>query len=167
MVLLLILLLAPDLASLSREAEQIDRLIEQLGSERYAERQAATTTLKHVGEPALDALRRASRNSNDAEIRRRAKRLVENIEVQVFQQRVQAIRRSQLSPEKKGQELKKLLRLGVTQKETYDLLGRPSVMFCSKHSWTSYYDQYRLVVSYDQYGRVSSIDPAEPVSSPD
>jgi RNA polymerase sigma factor (sigma-70 family) len=61
------------------EAE-IERLIKQLGSEKFTEREAATTALEKIGEPAYDALRRAADAGDDVEIRRRAERIMGVIE---------------------------------------------------------------------------------------
>jgi hypothetical protein len=57
----------------------IARLIEELGDRRYAKREAAERALRQIGVPALDALREAARNK-DAEVRRRATRLLRQIE---------------------------------------------------------------------------------------
>src|SRR4051794_39018486 len=54
---------------------QVDRLIRQLGSDRYAQRESATQALDRLGGPALPALRKAA-GSPDPEVRRRARRLV-------------------------------------------------------------------------------------------
>jgi len=54
----------------------IARLIGQLGSEKFSEREAAGEALLAIGEPALKALRQAAATSEDAEIRRRATTLV-------------------------------------------------------------------------------------------
>jgi hypothetical protein len=59
---------------------QIDRLIRQLGSDRFLERKVADDALGSIGRPALAALRRASSQSKDPEVRKRARRLVECIE---------------------------------------------------------------------------------------
>jgi hypothetical protein len=55
---------------------EIGRLIRQLGSESFQEREAASRALELIGEPALGALAKAADNA-DAEIRGRAARLVE------------------------------------------------------------------------------------------
>ncbi len=52
--------------------ERIDRLIRQLGSESFAQREQAGKELEAIGTPALDALRKAAATSTDAEVRRRA-----------------------------------------------------------------------------------------------
>src|SRR6266513_1438016 len=62
------------------DAAQIERLIQELGSLKFAERQAAAKALEDIGEPAVEALRRAAANSEDAEVRRRAKQLIKAIE---------------------------------------------------------------------------------------
>ncbi|MCI0638504.1 MAG: ankyrin repeat domain-containing protein [Gemmataceae bacterium] len=55
--------------------EVIERLVKQLGSDDFREREQATKQLKETGRPALKALRNAAA-SNDAEVRRRAEQLV-------------------------------------------------------------------------------------------
>src|SRR5262245_10668624 len=62
--------------------EQVGRLITQLGSKQFAEREAASAALDALGEPALASLRKA-RTSEDAEISRRAEGLVARIERRV------------------------------------------------------------------------------------
>jgi uncharacterized protein (TIGR03067 family) len=51
---------------------EVDRLIRQLGSPSFREREAAAERLRGLGEAALDALREAAENNPDAEIRLRA-----------------------------------------------------------------------------------------------
>jgi hypothetical protein len=60
------------------DSTRIDQLIKQLGSEQFAEREAASRELAAYGESALSALRRASR-SEDPEVRRRARELLRAI----------------------------------------------------------------------------------------
>jgi len=55
---------------------EIDALIQQLGSPKFTERQAATKRLEAIGQPAAEALRRAAATSPDAEIRRRSEGLL-------------------------------------------------------------------------------------------
>jgi len=59
--------------------DRIARLIKQLGDDAFAKRQAATKELEAIGAPALAALRNAAATSGDLEIRRRAKRIGNNI----------------------------------------------------------------------------------------
>src|SRR5262249_11728540 len=62
--------------------DQITRLITQLGSRRFAERETATRTLDTLGAPALPALKKASQ-VDDPEIARRAEELVARIEKRI------------------------------------------------------------------------------------
>jgi hypothetical protein len=59
--------------------DPIDRLIQQLGSDDFETREAASKELKGIGEPAVPPLHKAT-ESHDSEIRRRAQELVEAIE---------------------------------------------------------------------------------------
>ena len=61
------------------DAAAIAKLVKQLGSPDFTEREAATKALEAIGFPALDALRKAAKD-NDAEVAQRATRLVEIIE---------------------------------------------------------------------------------------
>src|SRR5690349_6895172 len=63
---------------------EVDRLIQQLGSDSFAEREAASKALDAVGESALEALQKAAREDRDAEVRRRAKGLVELLEARLY-----------------------------------------------------------------------------------
>jgi hypothetical protein len=60
------------------ESDRIARLIVQLGSPRFTEREAASRALDALGEPALEALQAAAK-SPDPETRRRASELAERI----------------------------------------------------------------------------------------
>src|SRR5262245_5993623 len=64
--------------------EKIDKLIQQLGSPKFSEREAASKALEAIGEPALDALREAAAKNKDIEIRRRAQRLVATVSDKMF-----------------------------------------------------------------------------------
>jgi hypothetical protein len=64
------------------EAESLHRLVFRLGSARHAEREAAARLLDARGVEALPALRQA-RQSQDAEVRRRAGQLIERIEKRI------------------------------------------------------------------------------------
>src|SRR5262245_52352327 len=65
------------------EAAEVERLLAQLGSESFAERQAASRRLDLLGEPVLAALKRAVK-SDDIEVRRRADELIQRIERRLF-----------------------------------------------------------------------------------
>src|SRR5207245_8660946 len=62
---------------------EIARLIKQLGDDEFMKREEATTRLKEIGEPALDAVTKATTNS-DPEVRRRAEDIVLVIENKVY-----------------------------------------------------------------------------------
>jgi hypothetical protein len=57
----------------------IQRLIDQLGSKRFREREQAGKTLEKLGVATLPALRRAAKHYPDAEVRRRAATLVKRL----------------------------------------------------------------------------------------
>jgi hypothetical protein len=61
------------------DAAEVKRLIRQLGSPKFKEREAAARRLNSIGELALAALQKAAVSSSDAEFRDRAGRLVEAI----------------------------------------------------------------------------------------
>ncbi len=65
------------------QAEQIARLVEQLGADSYQARQEAQKKLIEVGEPAVAALEKAL-NSSDAEVRVRAEKALEEIRKGAF-----------------------------------------------------------------------------------
>lgn len=60
-------------------ADPIFHLVAQMGSQKYAEREAATRALDELGVTALPALRKALQ-ADDLEVRRRAEALVQRIE---------------------------------------------------------------------------------------
>lgn len=61
------------------KADRIAALIRQLGHVEFAKREAASMELAAIGEPALEALQKAVADSNDTEIRSRARRLVSDL----------------------------------------------------------------------------------------
>lgn len=61
------------------DAARAIKLVEQLGSDRFAEREKAAKELDRIGAPALEALRKGAR-SDDAETKQRAEDLVKKIE---------------------------------------------------------------------------------------
>jgi hypothetical protein len=62
------------------DREAIERLIRQLGSGTFHEREAASRQLQKIGPPAVEALRAAATGSKDAEVRRRAAQVAAVIE---------------------------------------------------------------------------------------
>jgi uncharacterized protein (TIGR03067 family) len=59
---------------------EVGRLIKQLGSEKFSEREAAAKRLEEIGEAALGPLRAAAAQRDDPEVRLRAMRLLVVIE---------------------------------------------------------------------------------------
>jgi hypothetical protein len=66
-------------AEQAKSKKEIQRLIDQLGNERFKDRERATQKLSKLGKPALPSLKEATK-SPDPEVRRRAQQLVERIE---------------------------------------------------------------------------------------
>ena len=62
------------------DASQTDRLIRQLGSNDFDEREAASDALLALGRPALKVLRKAAASSDDAEIRSRLEAVIRKID---------------------------------------------------------------------------------------
>src|SRR5437870_5487954 len=58
----------PAPAAPAPDAASIAKLVEQLGSGDFEEREKATKDLDAIGEPALDALRKAAEGHEDAEV---------------------------------------------------------------------------------------------------
>src|SRR5207249_717226 len=80
---LLLLLTFVPLVAVDPDGKEIERLVKQLGSDKFKVRDAATKRLKDIGEPALATLRKAATESGDAEIRCRAAALVQIIHVRL------------------------------------------------------------------------------------
>jgi WD40 repeat protein len=57
---------------------EVERLIKQLGSDEFVERETATKRLQEIGDPALGALDKAA-TSADAEVRRRAEYILDKL----------------------------------------------------------------------------------------
>jgi WD40 repeat protein len=89
------------------DAEEIARLIEQLGHDEFTKREAASKRLEAIGEPAWHALRKAASTSSDLEIRHRAKRAADVIakrcfvEISRFEGHTQMVHGVSLSPDGK------------------------------------------------------------------
>ncbi len=84
------LVVAPRVVGAGRERvaadnKEIERLVGQLGSDVFTEREAGTTRLKEIGEPALDALQTAA-ISDDLEVRRRAAVIIAAIEDKLYRE---------------------------------------------------------------------------------
>lgn len=70
-------------SAFAAEGEVIGRLIAQLGSDTFTKRQNASKQLEKIGKPALAPLRQAMK-SEDPEVRRRARQLVDTLERKLF-----------------------------------------------------------------------------------
>lgn len=92
---LALMLSLPSPAEEAPNKEQIDKLIDQLGSGVFAEREKASKELAAIGVPVLEALRKAAK-SDDAEVRKRAEELIPKIERQAESLRVLAPKRLHL-----------------------------------------------------------------------
>src|SRR5690349_11910114 len=77
------------------KADDIARLIDQLGSASFPEREAGSERLDAIGAPALEALHKATKSA-DAEVRRRAGDLVERIGRRVESEKALAPKRVRL-----------------------------------------------------------------------
>jgi HEAT repeat protein len=73
------LLLVPWAVAFGHQATEVPRLIGQLGSPVFAEREAASKRLAEIGAPAEESLRKAARENPDAEIRWRAEHLLSGL----------------------------------------------------------------------------------------
>jgi hypothetical protein len=76
---LVALVAVPTPAADAPDAAKINKLIEQMGSDTFEDREKATAALDTIGVPALEALRKASK-STDMEIAHRSEELVRKIE---------------------------------------------------------------------------------------
>src|SRR5260370_20995881 len=91
-----------------KDADEVKKMIKQLGSPKFAEREAASQRLEKIGQPALANLRKAAQ-SKDLEITRRAKELIRII-----------------SPEVPEAPWEKLLTEGINEERTKNNYKKPS-----------------------------------------
>lgn len=71
----------PPKAGQTPSADEIQRIVNQLGDEAFVKRAQAKKALEEIGEPAVDALKKAAESAGDEEIRTAARALVAAIEV--------------------------------------------------------------------------------------
>jgi WD40 repeat protein len=83
MVAIALVLPQPAVRGQALDDTEIQRLITQLGSEDFAQREAASRRLEAIGEPALPALYGATA-SKDPEVRRRAEQIIQAIHALLF-----------------------------------------------------------------------------------
>ena len=62
------------------DAKQLKKLINDLGADQFSVREKATQALSEMGRPALPALRETLQQSTDAEVRQRARRVMDSIQ---------------------------------------------------------------------------------------
>ena len=62
------------------DAKQLKKLINDLGADEFSVREKATQALSEMGRPALPALREALQQSTDAEVRQRARHIMNSIQ---------------------------------------------------------------------------------------
>src|SRR5437016_2630061 len=74
---------APTKPAATANAQEIERLVKQLDSSRFKEREAATKRLTEIGEQALDALGKAK---DTLEMRRRAEAIIGAIEDKLYRE---------------------------------------------------------------------------------
>jgi hypothetical protein len=134
----------------------VEALVRQLGSSEFAKREAASKTLEAIGQPTINALRRAAKGDEDAEIHRRASRLVLVLEDRAIEKEARAIRDSNLTSKDKGRKLKALIKVGMTSEQVTRLLGIPAVVGGIYNLVSIYPNQ--IIISYGQDGGVASVE---------
>jgi hypothetical protein len=77
----------PGTAAETASPEKISKLIEKMGSSEFEDREDAQKQLDAIGEPALEALKKAM-SSEDTEVRRRAEELIKKIETRTASTKV-------------------------------------------------------------------------------
>ncbi|HKB37559.1 MAG TPA: HEAT repeat domain-containing protein [Gemmataceae bacterium] len=87
----------PSNAAEKADPETINKLIEKLSSNRFAEREKAQKALAEIGMPALEALKKAAEDTKDMEGKRRAKELLAKLEKQVQAAKILAPKRLRLN----------------------------------------------------------------------
>lgn len=80
-IVVLVLLALPFTPVIADDTKEIARLVKQLGSDVFKEREEPRKSLEEIGEPALDALNKAQDN---LEMRRRADAITTVIENKIY-----------------------------------------------------------------------------------
>jgi hypothetical protein len=112
----------------SRDESEARRLVDQLGADSFAAREAASKDLTAMGEQALSALRSAVK-STDPEVRWRASKLVRAIEGEARRRQLEDIKKSKLPPREKGRKLKTFINKGMTRQAAEAILGPGDILF--------------------------------------
>src|SRR5258707_521154 len=84
---LAVLVAAPAADAPKADAERVAKLVKQLGSDDFEEREKASKELEAIGGPALDALRAAAK-SEEAEVKTRAASLLQKAEKKAIAEKV-------------------------------------------------------------------------------
>jgi hypothetical protein len=138
-------------------AAEIDKLIQQLGSRRFKEREAASKALDKVGKPALEALRRAARDDADAEVRRRAGVLVERMDQRLAPVLARRILDSDLSLVEKARRLRRFIKTWMARDQVRAIFGQPNFCAADMGHYEEPYDQFRLCIDYGSGGAVRAV----------
>jgi len=93
-----------------KDADEIEKLIKQLGSSKFAEREAASQRLEKIGQPALANLRKAAQ-SKDLEISRRAKELIRLISPEVPEAPWEKLLKEGINEERTKKDYKKAIEI--------------------------------------------------------
>jgi hypothetical protein len=131
----------------------IARVILQLGSPKYKERQAANKALRGIGLPALHALRKAAKGNNDVELWARARRLVRVIEDDV----VAEVKKNKLNGQEKIRRLRTIIRPGMSMEEVHQRLGKSTFWGTEALHEYELFLAYSVIVVHYQ-GKVSRLD---------
>jgi hypothetical protein len=143
--LVLPLVLLPGQPPGGARTPDVDRLIRQLGSERFREREAASRALNGLGEPALAALRRAAAGGNDLEIQHRAGKLVRSIEGRVLAE----VKESKLGFRDKYRRMSKVIEPGMSGEWVRQQLGEGKGGVSEHPQDFECFPAYGIVVWYD------------------
>ncbi|MBL8798401.1 MAG: hypothetical protein JNM56_31185, partial [Planctomycetia bacterium] len=149
------------LLAVAAEAD-LDRLVRQLGSDSFSDREAAMKALDDIGLPALPALKKAAQ-SLDAETRRRAEELVARIEKRQESARL-------LAPTKVSLQLQDVP-LPEAVAELAKLSGQPvklggDVSKLAERKVSLEFKEVPFWEALDRFCRVASLAEATTVNSP-
>lgn len=149
-VTLLLLLVVPAVAE-----PEASRLVRQLGSSSYAEREAATIALRALGEQAIPALKLALA-SPDPEVKRRVSGLLKPLEAKVRRRTIDEIKQSKLTPVEKGRRLKAFITRGMSKRTVKGMLGNGKILLDYQdmnrvHQLCIAFERYELQVWFVKY----------------
>ncbi|HMC64061.1 MAG TPA: HEAT repeat domain-containing protein, partial [Gemmataceae bacterium] len=122
--------------------EKIDKLIRQLGSPKFSEREAASKALEEIGELALDTLREAAAKNKDIEIRRRAQELAGKIVDRNLDKTLAKMLAEGIDPEK---IYKKMTKDGALEEKVLDGMFKEGIRRETKGNFKRAYELLRAV----------------------